>query len=114
MRTNYPKEYLERCQADMASRAGAVAIAKAVETDLANLAKLVAAANKGGTAAEEKSAAPAVADGAAGNTGTNIGTEESKGAEGDASQPPLPGATATATGETSAATDQAPPVDESG
>ena len=117
MRTNYPKEYLERCQADMASRAGAVAIANAVETDLTNLAKLVAAANKAASVEEDKSAAtPAVADGAAGNGGA----EESKGADGDASHQSHSSATAaatataTATGETSAATDQAPPVGESG
>lgn len=115
MRTNYPKEYLERCQADMASRAGAVAIANAVETDLTNLAKLVAAANKAASVEEDKST-PAVADGAAGNGGA----EESKGADGDASHQSHSSATAaatataTATGETSAATDQAPPVGESG
>lgn len=91
MRTNYPKEYLERCQADMASRAGAVAIAKAVEDDLARLA---AATKKGGLAQEEKSAVAAVADGAAGNSGT----EESKEAGGGAGHQ-SPDATATATGE---------------
>lgn len=113
MRTNYPKDYLERCQADMASKAGAVAIAKAVEDDLKRLAKLVAAANKGGIKEEDKSpvaAAAAVADGAAGSSGT----EESKGAEGDASQQPRDAtATATATGETGAATNQAPAAGES-
>lgn len=102
MRTNYPKDYLERCQADMASKAGAVAIAKAVEADLSNLMNLADAEGKGGTAEEDKSAVAAavaaVADGAAGNSGA----EESKGGEGDASQQST-AATATAAGETSAA-----------
>lgn len=86
MRTNYPKEYLERCQADMASKAGAVAIANAIEAELAAFAK---AALKGrleileeekDTGEEEKAAAAAVvADGRGGDTSNGI--EESKGGE---------------------------------
>lgn len=117
MRTNYPKDYLERCQADMASKAGAVAIAKAVEVELA---KFLASARKRGAAEGEKSEVAATTDGATGKSGI----EESKEARGDAGQqsPDITAmttatatatATATTTGETSPVTNQARPVGES-
>lgn len=88
----------------MASKAGAVAIAKAVEDDLA---KLAAASRKGSIAEGEKPAVAAIADGTAGNSS---GTEESKEAGVDASQQPPDAAAAAAAGQTSAATNQAAPA----